>query len=206
MIKAVSIQRMQRALLCTALLLLMPAESMAHLVTTGMGPVYDGIGHLLLTPEDLIPAFILAMYCGLRGIQSSRIVLFVLPASWFLAGLGGIGGAYSSGFPLQVCSFLVIGLLVAADLRLPTAAIILLAAVVGSVHGFLNGVALGESQAVLGLVGIMAALFVLISLVAALVISIRIQWLRIAVRVLGSWTVASGVLMIGWYLKGIRLP
>lgn len=26
--------------------------ALAHLVTTGMGPVYDGIGHLLLTPED----------------------------------------------------------------------------------------------------------------------------------------------------------
>ena len=30
-----------------------PAE--AHLVTTGLGPVYDGIAHVLLTPEDLVP-------------------------------------------------------------------------------------------------------------------------------------------------------
>ena len=26
----------------------------AHLVTTGLGPIYDGIGHFFLTPEDVI--------------------------------------------------------------------------------------------------------------------------------------------------------
>ena len=39
--------------LCVGVLL-RPSDAAAHLVTTGMGPVYDGIGHLLLTPEDLV--------------------------------------------------------------------------------------------------------------------------------------------------------
>ncbi len=46
---------------------LIPSVAAAHLVTTGMGPVYDGIGHLLLTPEDLVPAMAVAIYAGLRG-------------------------------------------------------------------------------------------------------------------------------------------
>ena len=59
--------------------LLTPLEAAAHLVTTGMGPVYDGIGHLLLTPEDLIPVFAIALYAGLRGRTPGRRALFFLP-------------------------------------------------------------------------------------------------------------------------------
>ena len=36
--------------------LLLPIRAEAHLPSIGLGPVYDGIFHLLLSPEDLIPA------------------------------------------------------------------------------------------------------------------------------------------------------
>ena len=49
----------------------------AHLVTTGMGPVYDGIGHFLLTPEDFVPVLSLALYAGLRGADCGRRALYV---------------------------------------------------------------------------------------------------------------------------------
>ena len=51
-------------------LLFMPTYASAHLVTTGLGPVYDGIGHLVMTPEDLIPALAIAFFAGLRGAAS----------------------------------------------------------------------------------------------------------------------------------------
>jgi hypothetical protein len=54
----------------------------AHVVTTGMGPVYDGIGHLLLTPEDLIPAMAVALYAGLRGKDPGRQTLFLLVSQY----------------------------------------------------------------------------------------------------------------------------
>ena len=57
--------------LCVGMLL-RPSDAAAHLVTTGMGPVYDGIGHLLLTPEDLVPVLALALYAGLRGAADGR--------------------------------------------------------------------------------------------------------------------------------------
>jgi hypothetical protein len=50
----------------------------------------------------------------------------------------------------------------------------------------------------LGLLGIVSTLFVFIALIASFVVSIRIPWMRIAVRVLGSWIVAIGLLMLGW--------
>jgi hypothetical protein len=50
------------------------------------------------------------------------------------------------------------------------------------------------------LIGVAAVVFVLVALVAALVIQQRQAWSRIAVRVLGSWIAASGLLMLGWAL------
>jgi len=66
----------------SALVLLIPDAALAHLVTTGMGPVYDGIGHLLLTPEDLIPVIAVALYAGLRGKTQGRRALFLFPLAW----------------------------------------------------------------------------------------------------------------------------
>ena len=35
---------------------LLPRSASAHLVTTGLGPVYDGITHVLMSPDDLVPS------------------------------------------------------------------------------------------------------------------------------------------------------
>src|SRR5690349_17143418 len=48
-----------------ALMSAAPAE--AHLNTTGMGPLYDGLVHFFLSPEDIIPVLALALLTGLRG-------------------------------------------------------------------------------------------------------------------------------------------
>jgi hypothetical protein len=39
---------------------------------------------------------------------------------------------------------------------------------------------------------------VLVTLAAAFVVRLRRPWARIAIRVIGSWIVASGLLMVGW--------
>jgi hypothetical protein len=47
-----------------------------------------------------------------------------------------------------------------------------------------------------------SGVFVLIVFAAAFVVQLRVQWARIAVRVAGSWIAASGLLMLGWSLRG----
>lgn len=178
-----------------------PSLAAAHLVTTGMGPVYDGIGHLLLTPEDLVPVLALALYAGLRGAVIGRQTMFLLPCAWFVGGLAGLAVQNAISFPLAALSFLILGGLVAADLCLPAAAVAGLAIVLGIVHGFMNGVALQEGSGTVGLIGIIALLFVLITLASALVISLGKTWGRIGVRVVGSWIAATGLLMFGWSMQ-----
>lgn len=182
--------------------LLISARADAHLVTTGLGPVYDGIGHLLLTPEDLVPILALALYAGLRGARAGRLALFVLPLSWMLGGLLalGLGGAVSA--PVPALSFILIGLLVAIDVRLPDGAVATLAGSLGLIHGFLNGPAMaGNGPGALGLLGIAVVAFVLVALASALVVSLKAPAARIAVRVAGSWIAAIGLLLLGWTLR-----
>ena len=97
--------------------LLKPSDAAAHLVTTGMGPVYDGIGHLLLTPEDLVPALAVALYAGLRGRAPGRRALFFFPLAWLLGGFIGLAADAMPTFPVSAFSFLLVGILLAADLR-----------------------------------------------------------------------------------------
>jgi urease accessory protein len=80
-----------------------------------------------------------------------------------------------------------------------------LALLLGLVHGHLNGADMhqsgGGAEALLGLA---VVLFVLMALVGAFVAQLRQQWGRIAIRVLGSWIAASGLLMLGWALHRAR--
>jgi hydrogenase/urease accessory protein HupE len=187
--------------LCVCVLL-RPSDAAAHLVTTGMGPVYDGIGHLLLTPEDLVPVLTLALFAGLRGTAQGRHAMFLLPVAWLAGGLLGLQISAAPAFPVPALSFLILGALVAADLRLPANGVAVLAVVLGLVHGVLNGAALRQGAGGLGLLGIMAALFVLVTLGSAFVVSLERPWARIAVRVAGSWIAASGILLLGWAFRG----
>ena len=99
-------------------LLFWPSCASAHLVTTGLGPVYDGIGHLVMTPEDLVPVLAIALYAGLRGAEPGRRALFVLPLAWFAGGLLGAAIEGLPAVPVAAISFLILGLLIAADLKL----------------------------------------------------------------------------------------
>lgn len=182
--------------------LLMPVSASAHLVTTGMGPVYDGIGHLLLTPEDLVPALAVAVFAGLRGKTAGRLVLFSFPCAWLIGGLAGLlTGTTPPGQP-QIISFVLFGVLIAADQRLPDALVILLVIPIGIMHGFYNGATMIDGPGAAGLLGISTVLFVLLAFVSAFTVSLSRNWARIAMRAAGSWVAAIGLLMIGWSIKG----
>ncbi len=187
-----------------AVSLLAPATAHAHLVTTGLGPFYDGIGHLLASPDDLVPVLAMALVAGLSGRTAGRWTLFVLPVAWAAGGLAGylLHGPLLRGTPAGV-SFLALGILIASGRQLTPVLVAMLAAALGVVHGWLNGAAIAAAgREALGLAGIAAVTFVLVALVAALVISLRRPWMRIAVRVAGSWVAATGLLMLGWRLSG----
>ena len=102
-----------------------------------LGPVYDGITHFALTPEDLIPVLALALLAGLarQGSCAARD-RSCCPAR----GCSAASSAQRRASPLLAtrCSWLpllVLGGLVAADARLPAAAMTAIAALLGLVPG-----------------------------------------------------------------------
>ena len=183
---------------------LCPVSAEAHLNSTGMGPIYDGLMHFLTSPEDLVPALALALLAGLRGASYGRQALLTLPVAWLSGSLLGLAAAATGGSAvLSSFWFLLMGGLVAADAKLSLRVMIALAALLGLYHGYFNGTGMGESvSAILAVVGLALAVFVLIALAAAFVVQLRAHWARIAVRVAGSWIAASGLLLLGWAVRG----
>ena len=183
---------------------LWPGIAHAHLVTTGLGPVYDGISHLFLSFDDLLPVVAMALLAGLNGPAAGRRALFTLPLAWLAGGVAG----YASGaaeWPIGTASLslVALGMLTAADLKLAPPVVTAVALALGTVHGWSNGASLAAAgREGRGLIGITVAIFVLVALFSALVVSLRRPWARIVVRVAGSWIAAIGMLLLGWTLSG----
>ena len=179
-----------------------PAE--AHLNSTGMGPIYDGMAHFLRSPEDLVATIALAMLAGLRGAACGRRLLFTLPTAWLVGiMIGATRPVIDAGPAWTAFWFLLLGGLVVADARISLRMITALGMAFGLGHGFLNGTGLGISWfGIVASAGLASAVFLSVALVAAFVGRLRAPWTRIAVRVVGSWIMASGLLLLGWSLRG----
>ena len=178
----------------------------AHLESSGLGPFYDGLLHLLSSPDDLVPVVALSLLAGLRGARLSRLVVCLLPASWFIASLAGMAATgVQENPPLGTAlSFILLGGLVLTDARVPPWLMLFLTIVLGAIHGWFNGSGMGGSvTGVVALLGVAATVFVCCALVAAPVSHISVNWQRIAVRVLGSWIAAAGLLLAGWSFRGV---
>lgn len=182
-------------------LLATPAQ--AHLVETGFGAFYDGMVHLALTPADLLLVVAISLYAGQRGAQAARWTLFALPLAWLAGGLLGARLPIESTLPFwTTLTFGIAGALVALNVGLSSAVTSILAAVAGVLHGFVNGASLAPGGAsLLGLAGVVTAVFCLVAILAAQVVTLQAGWSRIALRAAGSWIAAAGLLMLGWLAR-----
>lgn len=194
---------MKRALWLCLLLVIGALPAHAHLMNTGLGPFYDGLTHLFVTPEDLLPVIALALFAGLSGPQSGRAVLLMLPLAWLAGALIGVFSDVPVSLPITTAIVTIaFGVLVAADRPLPLRLVIGCAVVLGLLHGSLNGTDLGQQPMFgLSIAGVAVALFVIVSLLAGQVTSLRLAWARIVVRVAGSWIAAMGLFMLGWAVR-----
>lgn len=185
------------------LFVMLPSTAEAHFNATGLGPVYDGMAHFLMSPEDLTAVLTFAMFAGLGGAQYGRRALFVLPCAWLIGGLAGMPQPAADGSEVISASWLLLlGGLIAADIVLPLSAATVLAAVLGLYSGYLSGTGLGElGVGAAAMLGLVSSVFVVVAVVAAFVVSLRAAWARIGVRVAGSWSAAIGLLMLGWALR-----
>jgi hydrogenase/urease accessory protein HupE len=174
-----------------------PAD--AHLVTSGLGPFYDGALHLVFSPDDLLAIVAIALLAGLRGPAHGRVALFTLPAAWTIGTLSRLpvppdwmGGAKA------VLIFVVAGL-AAVDLPLPKSAVFVATALIALASGISNGASLPASASAVA--GLTVALGVLLALALGLVLVANSRLGRIPARVAASWAAATALLMAGWAIR-----
>ena len=188
-------------------LLLKPstAPAHAHLVETGFGAFYDGIAHFALTVPDLLLVVALALLAGQRGTQAARWTLFMLPTVWLAGGLAGAQLPFQPDLPLlTTLLFGAAGALVALNAALPAVLVAVFAGIAGLSHGYVNGASMApEGASVLGLAGVVTAVFCVLAILSAQVATLRAGWTVFAVRVAGSWIAAAGLLMVGWLLRPV---
>jgi urease accessory protein len=184
-------------------LLAAAAPAQAHLMNSGFGPFYDGLAHPLMSPEDILPATAVTLLAGLSGARYGRWVLATLPGAW----LAGMTLGWALVLPMAPASLMAIltaltGALVAADLKLPLAAVIGWAALLGALHGYGNGRELAATAGgLVAIAGIACSLAAVVSLLAGQVATVQAPWARLAVRISGSWIAAVGLFMLGWSMK-----
>jgi hypothetical protein len=189
----------------TALVVLSPASAQAHLVVSGLGPVYDGISHFVLSPEDFLPVVALGLFAGFRGSRQARALCCVVPLAWFAGGGLALMNVVLPALALSAATaalFLLAGGLLAAHRPVP---------IVGSVGfgillGLLRGMAdlaqvTGSGATVMVLIGICGTIFVVSALSASVTLSLRRLWMIVAARVCGSWIAALGLLLAGWVFR-----
>jgi urease accessory protein len=178
---------------------LCPGPAQAHLVQTGFGTFYDGVAHVFFTPADLLLVVGFGLLAGSSGAVAARSVLFALPGAWLIGCLMGfLFVNVRSLQSLNTFSFGLVGLLVALNVRLRVPWLVCLAVISGLLHGFLDG----PTADWLTLAGATTTIFILVMLLAALVVSLRVYWAQITVRVAGSWIATIGLLMLGWLVRG----
>jgi urease accessory protein len=172
----------------------------AHSGVQGIGDFYAGFLHPLTAPEHVLAFFALGM---LAAQQAPRGQL-ALPVFWMALVLGAIIALVQPAIPgvafLNILSVLALGALIALYRRMPTAVLLVLAALFGTAHGIANG------EAITGL--IRPYVFIPGIALAALAVSgyglvftdwllrRKTEWITIAVRVAGSWITAIGMLVL----------
>lgn len=177
---------------------MMPTTALAHSVDKRFGDFYGGMLHPLTVLGQLLPLIGLSLLAGQHGAKNARWVLIALPFGFLT---GAVGGLYGSPSPeiewINLASLLVVGIAVAAAIRLPFLIFVGAAFLLGISHGYANVVDISTAVArQLFLPGLAASIFALTAIGAAITVRFQGEWQTVAVRIAGSWIAAIGLLMI----------
>lgn len=170
-----------------------------HNPVEGIGSFYGGALHPLVVPEQILLLLTLSACLGQQGISSLRraipIGLITLLCGVFLQP----ALAWSPPQVPMLTLAALLGLAVAAQLRLPSILPPVLAALVGS------GVGLGTDaleipageERLFQFGAVLGASFCLLCF-SVWFESAKRPWQRIVVRVLGSWAAAASMIVLAW--------
>jgi hydrogenase/urease accessory protein HupE len=172
------------------------------LVNSGIGPFYDGLLHLFVSPRDLLFCLGIGLLAGLSGKARARLIILSSAAAWITGALFALQGVTVVWVLASPLLLLGVGVLVATGARLPKVMTVSLTTLATVVHGLLNGAALAP-LGVIGVLGLYSGFLVVVLVIASGVTGFKALWTRTAVRIAGSWIGAVGLLFLGWSLRPV---
>jgi urease accessory protein len=187
------------AVVCAVLLIFVfGSPAAAHAVVEGLGSVQAGLLHPFLTPAHALALVALGLSVG-QQMRRRRKTLIILFAVALIAAVGAIAAAFAftEGTNLLLAAALVTGLLTVLARQLPF-----------WVLGFLTvAVAVGipfdsvpqeirAQPTLLSLAGTILGAWLVVTVIGTSAAEPRREWMRIGVRILGSWTAASALLVL----------
>ncbi|MGX1321637.1 urease accessory protein [Bradyrhizobium sp. USDA 377] len=192
-----------RLLIATAMLLAGGNAAEAHIVAARLGDFYMGVVHPLTDLQDVVLWTATGVLAGTLGAARGRWLIAVFPLG-LLAGLllGQVFGAASTQLA-DAAMMLAVGLLLAAAAQVPTVLLCAMAFAVAVIRGAANGADLApETDRLLFAAGLTCVGYAAITLTMALTAVFRrtnsdsaTSWRAIAVRALGGWIAAIGLMM-----------
>ncbi|QDU72027.1 HupE/UreJ family protein [Mucisphaera calidilacus] len=183
------------------------AEAQAHLVSTELGPFYDGVAHVVVTATDLMMLLAMALLAALAGVTAARRASLTLIAGWALGLVGGflLPGSSADLLVLPMAAWvgvmLFMGVLVAGDVRAPAVLLAVAGGVLGLLGGLSNGQAAQADGVALTVLGIGVGVGVLSLMLSGLGVWLEVQGMRILIRIAGSWVAAISLLILGWQFR-----
>ena len=185
----------------------LPGVAHAHAAFAGAGDFYAGALHPLTSPEHILLLLVCGLLLGQQGRQRTTFGL-----AWFpLAALAGamLAQRFEVGLDLLwwvVGMAMIFGALLALALPLPRPVLWLLVVAAGGLYGLANGAAREGQMAVYPFVaGVVLAAFIVLAYLLAVadgLWQVRVGWVQIALRVLGSWAVAISMLVLTLAARG----
>ena len=184
-------------LAAVAVVLLHPHAAAAH-TNANLGDLYQGLLQPLFHPEFLLAGLAVALWStqqdgrGAFGTCAGFTAGVLAGSALALLGLAGHATARA-----PVAVMLLVGPLVAAALRVPLAVGVALGSLAGLVQGYAGTAAeLPQiAQPLLWTIGLALGVALLGTYANAVVLRLSAFWMRVAVRIAGSWIAAIGLLV-----------
>jgi len=178
--------------------LLFSSAASAHPMK-GVGDFYAGMLHPLTTMEAVLPLLALSLLAGQQPREAAIKILAALPAALALGTLLILLGPVPAQLGMvELVITALLGLLVALARPLPAWLPITLGVLLGLAVGWANATEITPEVSPFRFVaGLAAAGLLLTAYGIGLVRHLKLEWTQIAVRVVGSWLAAVGILVLG---------
>jgi urease accessory protein len=180
-----------------ALLSVCPSAAWAHPMP-GVGDFYAGMLHPVMSIDFVLPLVALGLLAGQQPREAAIAMLVAIPSGLILGAIAALAAPMPpSAAWINLLWMPVLGGLIAWAPQVPRTAILAIALAPALTIGWANGTEIGDQVAALRFIpGIAVAGLLVTTYGAGGIRRLRAPWMQIAVRVIGSWIAAVGVLVL----------